>query len=131
MNEKKILVVDDNEMIRTLLEEAFREAGYSVRTAENAEKAMGVLRRENIMVMFLDLVLPDMNGVELCKEIRKENPVSIIYALTGRADLFSLLEWRGAGFDDFFTKPFLIDHVLRETQEAFKKIDRWGIGEQD
>ncbi|MFC1489038.1 response regulator [Thermodesulfobacteriota bacterium] len=129
MNEKKILVVDDEEMIRDILEQAFSKAGYEVRTAENAEKAMDVLRQESIMVMFLDLKLPGMNGVDLCKQIRKETKVAIIYALTGHTDLFGLLEVRGAGFDDFFAKPFSIEVLLEAVQEGFKKIERWKIGE--
>ncbi|MFC1814263.1 response regulator [Thermodesulfobacteriota bacterium] len=131
MSEKKILVVDDEEIIRDMFEHAFSQFGYEVRTAENAEEAMNVLRKESIMVMFLDLKLPGMSGVDLCKQIRKENQVGIIYAMTGHADLFGLLEWRGAGFDDFFAKPISIEMLLEAVQEAFKKIERWKIMEYE
>lgn len=129
MAEKKILVVDDEETIRDLLQTAFTQAGYTVCLAESAEKALEILSKESIMVMFLDLNLVGMNGVDLCRRIRKENQVGIIYALTGYTDLFSLLECRGVGFDDFFTKPAPIELLLGAAQEGFNKLERWKVGE--
>ncbi|RJR38334.1 MAG: response regulator [Desulfobacteraceae bacterium] len=124
---RKILVVDDEESIRDILKMALTDAGYEVLTAPDATIAADILRGESIMVMFLDLNLPGITGVELCRRIRLKNPVCIIYAMTGYTDLFGLLECRKAGFDDFFSKPVSI-HVLREAAgEAFKKIERWGI----
>ena len=131
MSEKKILVVDDEETIRDMLQQAFTKAGYVVRLAESAEKAIEILRQESIMVMFLDLKLPGMNGVELCRQIRKENQIGIIYALTGYTDLFGLIECRGAGFDDFFTKPASIESLLEAAQDAFKRIERWKLNDYD
>jgi DNA-binding response OmpR family regulator len=131
MMEKKILFVDDEERILDMLEKLFSRANYTVRCAESAEKALDILRQESIMVMALDLKLPAMNGVELCKHIRKKNPICIIYALTGYANLFSLLECRGAGFDDLFIKPVNPEVLLKAFQEAFEKIERWEIPSYD
>lgn len=131
MDDKKILVVDDEEVIRDLLDNAFTKAGYTVRTAESAEKAMELLRDESILVMFLDLKLPGKSGVELCGEIQKQNPLAIIHALTGYADLFSLLECRTTGFDDFYTKPVSIELLLEAAETAFKRLERWKVGEFD
>ncbi len=131
MMEKKILFVDDEEGILDMLEKLFSRANYTVRCAESAEKALDILRQESIMVMVLDLKLPGMNGVELCKHIRKQNPVCIIYALTGYANLFNLLECRGAGFDDFFVKPVNPEVLLKAFQEAFEKIERWEVPSYD
>ena len=129
--EKKILFVDDEERILDMLEKLFSRANYTVRCAESAEKALDILRQESIMVMALDLKLPGMNGVELCKHIRKQNPICIIYALTGYANLFNLLECRGAGFDDFFVKPVNPEVLLKASQEAFEKIERWEVPSYD
>jgi len=129
--EKKILVVDDEESIRNILDEAFSKDGYIVQTAEDAEKAMDILRKENIMVMYLDLKLPGMSGIELCEQIRIQNPLAIINAITGYTDLFGLLECRKAGFDDFFKKPVTIKLLLESAQEAFKKLERWQVDEFD
>jgi CheY-like chemotaxis protein len=126
---KKILVVDDEAMILEMMKTVFGNAGYEVFTAENAQTALKVLGPENIMVMFLDLSLPGMNGIELCKKIRKENQIAIIFAFTGYSNLFGLLECRAAGFDDFFEKPSDIKILLKAVQDAFEKLARWRTNE--
>ena len=128
MNEKKILVVDDEVSILDMLNDAFSSAGYTVLTAESAEKAIEIFRQESIMVMFLDLNLPGMSGLELCKLIRKKNQIGIIYAFTGYSNFYGLLACRTAGFDDFFVKPVELDVLLKAAQEAFEKLERWEIG---
>jgi CheY-like chemotaxis protein len=122
---KKILVVDDELSIRDLFADTFNDAGYEVRAAETGEQALKILAKERIDVIFLDLRLFGMNGIELCRNIRKTNPISIIYAMTGWAALFEIEECREAGFDDFFTKPLRYETLLRALEEAFEKIDRW------
>ena len=67
MSENMILVVDDDESIRDIFEIAFSKSGYSVRCAESAEKALEILKDNKFQVMFLDINLPGMNGVELCR----------------------------------------------------------------
>lgn len=129
MEENTILVLDDEETIRDLLEQAFSREGFRVLSAESAEKALDILRKESIMVMFLDLKLPGMSGLELCENIRKQNQVSVIYALTGYVDLFSLLDCRKAGFDDFFAKPVDLKTLLKAAKEGFERVERWNVGE--
>jgi CheY-like chemotaxis protein len=127
MNEKKILVVDDEVSILDMLKDAFSSAGYTVLTAESAENAIKIFRQESIMVMFLDLNLPGMSGLELCKLIRKQNQIGILYAFTGYSNFYGLLDCRAAGFDDFFVKPVKLDVLLKAAQEAFEKLERWEI----
>jgi CheY-like chemotaxis protein len=125
MIEKKILVVDDDEGSRNMMKQAFSRADYKVRLAESAEEALEILKDDKIQVMFLDLNLPGMNGVELCKRIRKDFPMAIIYAVTGYASLFELSECREAGFDDYFNKPVNLSVLMKAAEQAFEKIDRW------
>jgi CheY-like chemotaxis protein len=127
--ERKILVVDDEVPILTMLKEAFNSAGYAVWTAENAEEALRILQEESFMVMFLDLKLPGMSGVELCQKIRVENQVGLIYAFTGYNNFYGLLKCRSVGFDDFFVKPVEIKLLLKAAQEAFEKLERWKISD--
>lgn len=131
MSEKKILIVDDEKAIRDVFDQALSKAGYVVRSAETAEKAMEILREESIMVIFLDLNLPGISGMEMCKKIRKDNPVGIIYAVTGYTDLFGLMECRKVGFDDFFAKPVNLGILLKAAEDAFEKIERWQLNEYD
>jgi DNA-binding response OmpR family regulator len=121
----KILVVDDEMSIRSLFEEVLSEAGYDVHLAENGELALDILKQEEIGVIFLDLRLFGMNGIELCRNIRKTNPVSMIYAMTGWAALFEIEECREAGFDDYFTKPVSPETLSKAVEDAFEKLNRW------
>jgi len=123
--ERKILIVDDEESIRSIFERAFSLKGYVVRLSESAEEALEIIKQDNINVMFLDLVLPGMNGLELCKQIRKTNPMAVIYAVTGHPSLFEVVDCRDVGFDDYFTKPVELGTLLEAGQDAFEKLDRW------
>ena len=75
--------------------------------------------------MFLDLNLPGMNGVDLCREIRKSNQLSCIYAMTAYSSLFELSDCREAGFDDYFIKPIDLRVFYHAADEAFFKMERW------
>jgi len=125
MSDKKILVVDDEKAIISLLKQAFSRAGFEVRPAESAEEALKVLEQEDITVMFLDLNLPGMNGMDLCRRIKKDKPMAIVFAVTGYASLFELADCREAGFDDYFKKPVDMKSLVRAANEAFERIDRW------
>jgi CheY-like chemotaxis protein len=132
MISKKILVVDDEAIIRELFEYFLSKDGYSVYTAATVEEALEILGQEAIPVMFLDLGLGlnEMNGFELCEKIKKENPNAIIYALTGYATLFDPEEFRNADFDNWFAKPVSIHSIRLALEDAFEKIDRYSVIER-
>ena len=125
MTQNKILIVDDEESIRALMELAFLKGGYQVRSAESAEAALELLKDDKIHVMFLDLKLPEMDGIELCRQIRRDMPMAIIHAVTGYASLFQLADCREAGFDDYFIKPVNLESLLKAAKDAFEKLSRW------
>jgi CheY-like chemotaxis protein len=125
MSDKNILVVDDEEMIRNLYLEAFTGAGFTVETAESAEAALEIMRKSPFPVLFLDLKLPGMNGVELCRHIRRDWPMTISYAVTGYARLFELHSCREAGFEDYFIKPVKLSDLIEAAEHAFQKVTRW------
>lgn len=131
MNAKRILIVDDEADILDMMKEMFTKSGYQVLTTESAEKALEILSVEKIMIMFLDLKLPGMNGIDLCRRIRESNHIAIIHALTGYVNIFGLIECRKAGFDEFFIKPVNIQTLLEAARIASKKIERWKIDEYD
>ena len=122
---KKVLIVDDEEVIRDMLDKAFSDLGYEVRCAGSGEQALNMLKGEKLQVMFLDLKLPDMDGLELCKEIREDSPAACIFALTGYSSIFEVVECRKAGFDDYFTKPVKLELLFQAAQDAYGKLDRW------
>ncbi len=123
--DRKILVVDDEAVIREWLADTFTAEGYEPYVAEDGQEAMQILNREDIYVIVLDLKLFGMNGIELCRKIRLRRPLAIVYAMTGWGALFEVEECREAGFDDYFIKPMDTDMILRAVAEAFAKIERW------
>jgi len=126
MNAQKILVVDDDEKIRHLLENSLTEAGYTVYTAESAEEGMNFFSgHKDIKVFFLDLRLPETNGIELCKQIKQARPTSILHAITGYTSVYDLVECRAAGFEDYFIKPFKVKDIIKAAENAFARIEKW------
>lgn len=125
MEEKRVLVVDDEEQIRDVLKEAFTMQGYEVATAESGEEALKIMRQNPCWVLFLDLNMPGMNGIELCREIRKNWPMAVLFAVTGYVSLFELTDCRDAGFEDYFTKPVSFANLFAAADHAFAKLERW------
>lgn len=125
MISRNILIVDDDNMVIDVFKKGFNKAGYTVRRARTAEDALAILEKESYPVMFLDLKLPKMSGVELCKVIREKYPLSILFAVTGYASDFELSVCRKAGFDDYFIKPVDLKILFRVALEAFDKIEQW------
>lgn len=125
VSKKKILVVDDEKAITNLMDQVFTRAGYEVSTAESSEKALELLENQVIHVMFLDLNMPGMNGIELCRRIKKKLPIAMVFAITGFVSLFELAECREAGFDDYFKKPMDMKSLVKTVEDAFLKIERW------
>ncbi|MCK4468068.1 MAG: response regulator [Desulfobacterales bacterium] len=121
----KILIVDDEPSVRQFFDDVLTEKGYEVMSAQNAGEALKTLEKDDINVIFLDLKLFGMNGIELCRQIKASKPLSIIYAITGWAALFGIEECRDAGFDDCFMKPVSVDRIYKAADDAFEKLDRW------
>lgn len=122
---KRILFVDDEVSILEMLRMAFEQFGYEVYTAANGMEAIELLKTSKIECMFFDLRLPGMDGIELCRTIRRDNPIAAIFAMTGYANVFELFDCREAGFDDYFLKPLDLQALLGTVEAAFERLDRW------
>ncbi len=122
MNGKKILVVDDETYICEVLKMAFTINDFSVLMATSAEEALEILKQEHIYVIFTDLNLAGMNGVELCEQIKRDNHNAIVYAITGDYLLFEIAKCNDP-FDNYFTKPFKLEILIKAAQDAFFKIE--------
>lgn len=119
MSEKKILIVDDEESIRHLFSTALTHKGYRVFSAESGEKALELLKEEPINVIFLDLNLPGINGIDLCRKIVDQSPETIAYAVTGYASRYKSSECEKAGFTDYFSKPMPLETLYSAAEHAF------------
>src|SRR6056297_1705825 len=105
MRNNKIIFVDDEEGLLELYTDIFEDSGYEIFTENRPSKALKTISKEGIQVMFFDLKMPEMDGLELCRKIREKNSIALIHAITGHSSFFELSEVREAGFDDYFNKP--------------------------
>jgi CheY-like chemotaxis protein len=126
---KRVLIVDDNRDVRQILRQFLERDGCVVWSAGSGEEAIGILRRCEpevvIPVVVSDISLPGMDGLTLCRKLKKKEPLKIMIAVTGRADCFSIAECRDAGFDDYMAKP--IDKAMFSAmiENAFKRFFYW------
>ncbi len=122
MDNKQILIVDDEKALRKLFQTALSQKGYRVISAESSEEALEILKTKKIYVMFLDLNLPGMSGIDLCKKILKKQPETVAYAVTGYTSSFNSAECKQAGFKKYFSKPVSLQVLFKAAQEAFKQL---------
>lgn len=115
-----LLIVDDQEGIRMLLQEVFEQAGYEVTVAANGERALQVFTSQPIDGVLLDMKIPGMNGIEILKRMKSSNADVPVMMMTAYGELGLMAEARELGASLYFTKPFDIfkvrDAVLEEVQ---------------
>ena len=105
MPDINILVVDDEKEIADLIEIYLVSDGYKVFKAENAEVGLSILDKQDIHLVLLDIMMPGMNGLEMCRKIRETNNIPIIMLSAKSTDLDKILGL-GTGADDYVVKPF-------------------------
>ncbi len=108
----RILVVDDEEDLRTLLNNVVAGAGYEVVTAEDGEEAIRKLKTSRFDVALLDIQMPNKSGIEVLKYIQKNAQHTKSIILTGYGDLKHAMEAREFGALDFISKPYKLEDVL-------------------
>jgi CheY-like chemotaxis protein len=122
--EKKILVVDDEDYHRELMQKLLSKLGYEVDAVESAEEAFSLMERNKFPVIITDLIMLEMDGVEFCRRIRETDDKTFVIALTGHTDLYDIDKLKEAGFDNHLTKPFKIEVITQAIQEGFDEFMR-------
>ena len=117
---RKLLVADDEEMIREAVASYLESQGYQVFRAENGEEALNILKREPISLVILDLMLPDLPGEEVCVRIRKQSRVPIII-LTAKNVEYDMIHGLDLGADDYITKPFSLKNLSARVQAVLRR----------
>lgn len=118
--EAKILIVDDEERIRRLLKMYLEREDYLVDDAENGEKALKMALAEDYDLIILDLMMPGMDGVEVCEEIRKQKATPIIM-LTAKGEEANRVQGFEAGTDDYIVKPFSPREVVLRVKALLRR----------
>ncbi|MFO7606534.1 MAG: response regulator [Desulfurivibrionaceae bacterium] len=116
-----ILLVDDAEVIRKGLKEILEPEGYVVTMAADGEEALAKFREQYFGLILLDLVLPDIDGLELLSRFKIEQPHVGVVIITGQADLLTSIEALRLGADDYLLKPFDSRELLRRIESCFEK----------
>ncbi|WP_300457104.1 response regulator [Desulfobacula sp.] len=122
---KKILIVDDEPNIIVPLEFLMTQNHYDVQTADTGEKALDLISRWKPDLILLDIMLPGMDGYEVCQKIRQEKEFSqtrIIF-LSAMARSIDIAKGMGLAADDYITKPFANDYVVSKIKELLGDTD--------
>ena len=125
----RILTVEDDERIRTAVKMALEDEGWSVEETANGEDALEAFIREPADVVLIDIMLPGMDGFEVCRSIRRTSDVPIVM-VTARADTHDVVAGLEAGADDYLTKPFAPKELSARIRALLRRIRPTQTGHQ-
>ncbi|EGW41153.1 response regulator transcription factor [Desulfosporosinus sp. OT] len=118
----RILLVDDEKKIITVLKAYLQQEGFQVTTALNGLIALTLFKENPYDLIILDLMLPGMSGIEICREIRKVSSVPIIM-LTAKIEEEDRIQGLGIGADDYITKPFSPREVVARVRAVLRRVN--------
>jgi DNA-binding response OmpR family regulator len=117
---KKILIVDDEEDIRSLLQETLLAAGYEIGKAANGDEVFGMIATESLDLVILDIMMPGLNGFQILRKLRETADVPVIM-LSGRRDSVDKVTSFELGADDYITKPFNPEELTARVKAIFRR----------
>ena len=122
MTTNRALIVEDDQTLLDVLEYNLVKEGYNVVTASNGARALELVRSEKPDVVILDVMLPELNGFEVCRILRKETTVPIIM-LTAKTDEIDKVVGLELGADDYITKPFSMRELLARIRAVLRRTE--------
>ncbi len=117
---EKILVVDDERLIRQSLEKGLEEQGYLVISADNGKAAISLVEEESPDLVLLDLKLPDLNGIEVLKRLREIDKSLMVLIITAYGSIDTAIAAIRSGAYDYLTKPFDLETILLSVRQALE-----------
>lgn len=121
MNKKHILLVEDEEHLLNTIRLNLELEGYAVTTADNGIEALKNFRKDTFHLIILDVMLPEMNGFDVCEQIRQENTIVPILFLTAKGSGSEKIQGLKLGADDYLTKPFNLEELLLRVRILIKR----------
>lgn len=125
--ERRLLIVEDDCLIAEAAADYFTSKGWLVKTEESGIRALRRLERESFHLILLDVMLPFMDGFSLCKKIRQNSDVPVIF-ITARAMEEDKLNGYSLGADDYVTKPFSVTEVLARIKANIRRSTQYAAG---
>ena len=120
---KKVLIVEDEENMVSFIQMELKYEGYEVEVANDGRSAVTLALEKDFDLILLDLMLPGINGLEVCRRIRKEKDTPIIM-LTARDSVMDKVTGLQTGADDYVSKPFAIEELLARMEVIFRRSDK-------
>ena len=117
---ERILIVEDESRIARFLELELKHEGYEVEIASDGRSGLERIKDGDFSLVILDLMLPMMSGIEVCRRVRKFSDIPIIM-LTAKDDISDKVTGLDSGADDYVTKPFAIEELLARIRVALKR----------
>jgi len=122
MEQKRILIVDNEEDQLKIMKTILVKLGYEIISAISAEEAEVLFQNQNFDLVITDLIMPEMDGIELCEKLKKTSPNTPVYGFSGHIELYEDKKLERAGFDGFINKPISIDELGHQIQLIFKQV---------
>src|SRR5574342_755938 len=116
-----LLVVDDDRLFLTLVRDELEKAGFSVKVAENSSQAQQVLTQEAVDAVIMDVVMPEMDGMELLPKLRTDHPGTPVIVVSGRASFLTGVQAMRLGAVDFLRKPLNFEELARTVSTAIRR----------
>jgi two-component system copper resistance phosphate regulon response regulator CusR len=117
----RILLVEDERKVASFIARALRENAYAVDLAENGEKALELSMDVNYDAILLDVRLPGLSGIQVCRELRQQGTQAPVLMLTARSLVEQRVEGLDAGADDYLTKPFVLAELLARVRALVRR----------
>ncbi|MEW6078108.1 MAG: response regulator transcription factor [Thermodesulfobacteriota bacterium] len=122
---KRILIVDDEAHIREVIRFAFEKSGFDTLEAENGARALALCRKQVPDLIVLDILMPEMDGTEVCRELRKTSRVPILF-LSSKDDEVDRIVGLEIGGDDYVVKPFSPREIVARAKAIFRRVEPAG-----
>ncbi|AJS57257.1 response regulator transcription factor [Paenibacillus sp. IHBB 10380] len=119
---RKILIIEDEQDIARIIKDYISKNGYEVAIANNGKEALHFIELLNPEFIILDIMLPDVDGIELCRQIREKNNVPILILSARGSDTDKVLGL-GFGADDYMTKPFSLTELLARIKSNLRRVE--------
>jgi two-component system, OmpR family, response regulator MprA len=121
MSRRRVLVVDDDPGVRTALRRALGIAGYEVAVTPDGARALDAIAREVPDAVVLDVLMPGLDGLEVCRRLRAEGLTAPVLMLTARDAVSDRVEGLDAGADDYLVKPFALEELLARLRAIMRR----------
>ncbi|TXL67883.1 response regulator transcription factor [Cerasibacillus terrae] len=128
--DKKILVVDDEERIRRLLKMYLEREDFIIEEAENGTEALELALKNDYDLILLDIMMPEMDGIDVCQELRKEKNTPVIM-LTAKGEETNRVQGFEVGVDDYIVKPFSPREVVLRVKAILRRASQSGYNQVD